>query len=137
VKYLGPLPGGAQPVGVGKTSPVPPLVPALPPARTTKAPPLANGSCPAAAPIKGNVGAERIYHLPGDPVYTRTPSGGLLQQCHGGPDGHRCRPPARRALVIAAQALLLQDAHFRALKTPVLSRCEVNAGLEDTAHGYL
>jgi len=42
-----------------------------------------------------------------------------------------------RALVVAAQALLLQDEHFKALKTPTLSRCEVNAGLEDTASGYL
>lgn len=42
-----------------------------------------------------------------------------------------------RALVVAAQALLLQDEHFEMLKIPTLSRCEVNAGLEDTAAGYL
>lgn len=45
--------------------------------------------------------------------------------------------PQDRALVVAAQALLLQDEHFRALRTPTLSRCEVNAGLEDSASGYL
>lgn len=42
-----------------------------------------------------------------------------------------------RALVVATQALLLQDDQFKALKSPVLSRCEVNAGLEDTVSGYL
>ena len=42
-----------------------------------------------------------------------------------------------RALVVAAQALLLQDEHFKMLKTPTLSRCEVNAGLEETTSGYL
>ncbi len=72
LKYLGPLPGGAQPVGVRKTSPPPPQVPALPPARVTSAPPLSDGSCPASAAIKGNIGAERIYHLPDDWYYTRT-----------------------------------------------------------------
>jgi len=49
----------------------------------------------------------------------------------------RLPSPQDRALVVAAQALLLQDAHFQALKTPTLSRCEINAGLEDTASGYL
>jgi len=42
-----------------------------------------------------------------------------------------------RALVVVAQALLLQDEHFKMPKTPTLSRCEVNAGLEETAAGYL
>lgn len=41
-----------------------------------------------------------------------------------------------RALVVAAQALLLQDPHFQALKTPVLDRCEINAGLAETSPGY-
>ncbi|GGR35152.1 hypothetical protein [Deinococcus ruber] len=41
------------------------------------------------------------------------------------------------ALLTAAQTLLSHDEHFQALTTPTLSRCEVNAGLEDTAPGYL
>ena len=42
-----------------------------------------------------------------------------------------------RALTVAAQALLMQDAHFQLLRTPTLSRCEINAGLEETDQGYL
>jgi len=49
----------------------------------------------------------------------------------------RLPSPQDRALVVAAQALLLKDEQFKALKNPVLSRCEVNAGLEDTVSGYL
>ena len=49
------------------------------------------------------------------------------------------RLPSERdcALVVAAQALLVQDAHFQALQHPVLSRCEVDAGMDETAQGYL
>lgn len=42
-----------------------------------------------------------------------------------------------RALVVAAQALLLQDAHFQTLRNPTLNRCEINAGLDDAGQGYL
>ena len=42
-----------------------------------------------------------------------------------------------RALTVAAQALLRQDAHFQRLRTPTLSRCEINAGLDETSQGYL
>jgi len=49
----------------------------------------------------------------------------------------RLPSPQDRALVVAAQAFLLQSDQFKALKNPVLSRCEVNAGLEDTVSGYL
>jgi hypothetical protein len=87
VKYLGPLPEGAQPVVAGTTAPLPPTttVPTQPPASSAlpspavasavgQYPPAADGSCPAAAPIKGNVGSRgRIYHLPqGDGNYART-----------------------------------------------------------------
>jgi hypothetical protein len=88
VKYLGPLPGGAQPVVAGTAAPLPPTttVPAQPPvSAATNPPPLPStaagsfppnqdGSCPAAAPIKGNVGSRgKIYHLPqGDSNYART-----------------------------------------------------------------
>ncbi len=47
-------------------------------------------------------------------------------------------PNARdRALTVAAQALLTQDAHFQLLRTPTLNRCEINAGLAETGQGYL
>lgn len=36
-----------------------------------------------------------------------------------------------------AQALLRSDPHFQALKTPTLSRAELNAGQPDTEAGYL
>jgi len=85
VKYIGPLPGGAQPVMVGAavarppttTVPVQPSAAPVPTASSTSAgqiPPNADGSCPAAAPIKGNVGNRgKIYHLPqGDGNYART-----------------------------------------------------------------
>ena len=88
VKYLGPLPGGAQPVVVGAAVPRPPTtpVPVQPPAASTltagpstaagsgQTPPGPDGSCPAAAPIKGNAGSRgKIYHLPqGDANYART-----------------------------------------------------------------
>lgn len=42
-----------------------------------------------------------------------------------------------RALMVAAQALLMGDANFKELKQPVLSRCEINAGMDETAQGYL
>jgi len=85
VKYVGPLPGGAQPVqevngstgpktaapasGSGATATVP-VLPA-PLVRPSAVPPNADGSCPAAAPIK--VSKAGIYHLPqGDGSYART-----------------------------------------------------------------
>ena len=82
VRYIGPLPGGTsvgQPVNSTTTAKTP--VPALPPAQAPVAPagsvsrgtsPGSDGGCPASAPIKGNIGRDRIYHLPGDPYYTRT-----------------------------------------------------------------
>ena len=42
-----------------------------------------------------------------------------------------------RALTVAAQALLMQDAHFKLLRTPTVSRCEINAGVDETSQGYL
>lgn len=72
VKYVGALPGGAR-VVQGQDA-----VPPLPASRAPVGPKPVNlaadasGHCPPAAPIKGNIGAERIYHLPGDPVYART-----------------------------------------------------------------
>ncbi len=93
VKYLGPLPGGAQPVEMRVAVSLPPTttipaqspVSAAPTAATPAAPSVSptgsgqassssDGSCPAAAPIKGNAGSRgKIYHLPqGDPNYART-----------------------------------------------------------------
>ena len=40
-------------------------------------------------------------------------------------------------LLTRAQALLRSDPHFQALKTPALSRAELNAGQPDTEAGYL
>ena len=40
-------------------------------------------------------------------------------------------------LLQAAQQQLAADPNFKALAQPVLSRCEINAGLSDTADGYL
>jgi len=85
VKYVGPLPGGARPVGevggpTGQKTPAPPsghgapaTVPVLPAPSTSSssAPPNADGSCPLTAPIK--VSKAGIYHLPqGDGSYART-----------------------------------------------------------------
>ena len=42
-----------------------------------------------------------------------------------------------RALMVAAQALLLQEGQFQALNHPTLSRCELNAGLQETQPGHL
>ncbi|MGY2896144.1 HNH endonuclease signature motif containing protein [Deinococcus sp. UYEF24] len=79
-KYVGPLPGGAGVVkttqtasGPTSTVPVPPGpvgggLPNIP----LRIPPNPDGSCPASAAIKGNIGSTRIYHLPGDPYYART-----------------------------------------------------------------
>ena len=84
VKYVGPLPGGAsvsQTAGSTTATQTPVPAPSLPPVQTPavqtvptsgSTPPGPGGSCPASAPIKGNVGQDRIYHLPGDPSYTRT-----------------------------------------------------------------
>ena len=88
VKYLGPLPGGAQPVILGAAVPRSPTTTVLaqPPAASTppalslpstaagQLAPNPDGSCPAAAPIKGNAGSRgKIYHLPqGDANYART-----------------------------------------------------------------
>ena len=76
VKYLGPLPSGAAPTTPRTAPPMVP-VPALPPTPSPRSTtggtsPDAAGSCPAPAPIKGNIGRDRIYHLPGDPYYART-----------------------------------------------------------------
>ncbi|MGY2896917.1 HNH endonuclease signature motif containing protein [Deinococcus sp. UYEF24] len=87
VKYVGSLPGGASvtmttssPAMTKTTVPVVP-VPGRPPAQpsggqpgpaTGGTSPGPGGSCPASAPIKGNNGRTRIYHLPGDPYYART-----------------------------------------------------------------
>jgi len=83
VKYVGPLPGGAQPVqevagstgqktaapASGSAAPIP-VLPATT-ASSGSAPPNVDGSCPAAAPIK--VSKAGIYHLPqGDGSYART-----------------------------------------------------------------
>ncbi|WP_407571772.1 hypothetical protein [Deinococcus altitudinis] len=80
-KYVGPLPGGA---GVVKTTQTPASgpTPAVPvpagpasgglPNGPLRISPNPDGSCPASAPIKGNIGSARIYHLTGDPYYTRT-----------------------------------------------------------------
>lgn len=86
LKYIGPLPGGASVVQVGSVpsvsgvTPLAPVVPVVtpliparpPPPPASTAAPDAAGSCPASAPIKGNIGKERIYHLPGDAYYSRT-----------------------------------------------------------------
>ncbi|MFC4455228.1 hypothetical protein [Deinococcus sonorensis] len=80
VKYVGPLPGGASVVNPGSTgapttvpTPVTPA-PTRPPVSSPASgavPPLADGSCPASAPIK--VSRSGIYHLPtGDANYNRT-----------------------------------------------------------------
>ena len=84
VKYLGPLPGGASVAVPGsRLPPVPAPIPVSvkPPQPPIVDPPASQsggfdapdaGSCPASAPIKGNIGRERIYHLPGDAYYSRT-----------------------------------------------------------------
>ena len=87
LKYVGPLPGGASVVAPGNrpppvSMPVPIPVPVKPPQPPIVDPPVsrsgataapdAAGSCPASEPIKGNVGKECIYHLPGDAYYSRT-----------------------------------------------------------------
>ena len=88
VKYLGPLPGGAQPLSSGGSA-TPPMSTLPPPAPvpisktaqgsgTTSGAttPDADGSCPTSAPIK--VSKAGIYHLPtGDGNYNRTHA----QQC--------------------------------------------------------
>lgn len=88
VKYLGPLPGGAQPLTPGAAPmthvpalPTPSPVPVGKTAQGTAttsgaATPNADGSCPTSAPIK--VSKSGIYHLPtGDGNYNRTNA----QQC--------------------------------------------------------
>ena len=53
-------------------------------------------------------------------------------------DGRRGTPSEQdAALLSAAQALLQAEAHFHALTSPTLSRCEVNAGLSADEPGYL
>lgn len=42
-----------------------------------------------------------------------------------------------QTLMQKAQTLIEADPHFQALKAPVLSRAEVNAGVASTASGYL
>lgn len=57
----------------------------------------------------------------------------VLQQ-----DGSTGLPSAdNHALLTAGQALLQRDLNFTALKTPTLSRAEVNAGTPSTTPGYL
>ena len=82
VKYVGPLPGGRQPLNASTS--VPTQVPAQPIQTSTPAqgkaasgaPPNPDGSCPTSAPIK--VSRAGIYHLPtGDGNYNRTKA----QQC--------------------------------------------------------
>ncbi|GAA4020187.1 hypothetical protein GCM10022631_37270 [Deinococcus rubellus] len=88
VKYVGPLPGGAQPLtpGGAPTTHVPalPTPSPVPVGKTAQgtgtisgaATPNADGSCPSSAPIK--VSKSGIYHLPtGDGNYNRTHA----QQC--------------------------------------------------------
>ncbi|AZI44117.1 HNH endonuclease [Deinococcus psychrotolerans] len=83
VKYVGPLPGGAQPIVNGNapithvpTLPTPAPVPISSTAQgsgtaTGTTTPNADGSCPTTAPIK--VSSAGIYHLPtGDGNYQRT-----------------------------------------------------------------
>lgn len=54
------------------------------------------------------------------------------------PDGTTGQSTARDAQLLSkAQALIEQDPHFQALKSPVLSRAEANAGEQDTEAGYL
>ncbi|MGI8747108.1 MAG: hypothetical protein ACR2J4_01970 [Deinococcus sp.] len=85
LKYIGPLPGGAKVAVPGVVAtPTPAAATGPKSAAPTRSPviqssqaagsvtPGADGSCPAAAPIKGNIGNERIYHLPGDANYDRT-----------------------------------------------------------------
>ena len=76
VQYLGPLPGGKQPVQAGGSVVIPapnsPAVPAVPAAQATAGvQPLPDGSCPANAPVK--ISKAGLFHLPqGDSSYTRT-----------------------------------------------------------------
>jgi len=82
LKYVGPLPGGAQPMqevagSPGQKTAAPAnrsgsTVPVLPASTSPGVvPPNADGSCPATAPIK--VSKAGIYHLPqGDGSYART-----------------------------------------------------------------
>ncbi|MGY2897177.1 hypothetical protein [Deinococcus sp. UYEF24] len=52
--------------------------------------------------------------------------------------GTAAAPTAQgQALLKAAQTLLLSDTRFQALHAPVLSRAEVNPGLQPTDAGYL
>lgn len=55
-------------------APAPPAPPPpTPPGGVGSAPPLADGSCPATHPIKGNEGASgKVYHLPGGALYAAT-----------------------------------------------------------------
>ena len=53
-------------------------------------------------------------------------------------NGTAATPSAQdQALLSQAQTLLQAEPHFQALKAPVLSRAEVNAGLQPTEPGYL
>ena len=88
VKYIGPLPGGAQPIGSTTTAPVPiPAAPITMPSQTTTTRATgsattsnSDGSCPAAAPIK--VSRSGIYHLPnGDGNDDRT----KVKSCYATP----------------------------------------------------
>ena len=54
------------------------------------------------------------------------------------PDGSTGTLSERDQLLLTqVQALLSKDPHFMALKTPTLSRAEVNAGQQDIEAGYL
>jgi len=53
-------------------------------------------------------------------------------------DSSTAAPSAQdQTLMQKAQQLIEADAHFQALKAPVISRAEVNAGVAPTAPGYL
>jgi len=53
-------------------------------------------------------------------------------------DGSTAAPSAQdQTLMQKAQRLIEADPHFQGLKSPVLSRAEVNAGVTATAPGYL
>jgi hypothetical protein len=81
VKYVGPLPGGARIVQESGSVPIPSVKSSressgssAPASRNVtasgSASPKADGSCPPNAPAK--VSRSGIYHLPGDPTYSRT-----------------------------------------------------------------
>lgn len=70
-KYVGPLPGGTQPVPASTPASIPATPLSSAPVTTIRATPNVDGSCPLPSPVK--VSKAGIYHLPqGDGNYTRT-----------------------------------------------------------------